>query len=165
MRRRSSRAARALLLLPLSRRYCATLFLLVQVTVLALRGASAGRDAPHGAVMQLLFGGPSSTGCRDVPGPVITMRLVAEERAGHAGTAPHRAGRRSARWSVGKYLGALVFWRRCGRPPCCMCWCWELRAACARPGTDRGRLPRTLLVGASSLAIGDLVLHAHAQSG
>jgi len=143
------------------------LFLLVQGYSFWLFVALlAGRDAPHGAVMQYFFGGTFLYWLFVMfLVSVITMRLVAEER--RAGTLEQllTAPVDEAQVVVGKYLGALVFWAALWtRHLLYAVGAGELRAACARPGTDRGRLPRHPARRRELARDRDLVLHAHAQS-
>jgi ABC-type transport system involved in multi-copper enzyme maturation permease subunit len=136
-----------------------TLFLLVQgYSFWLFIELLAGRDAPHGAVMQYFFGGTFLYWLFVMfLVATITMRLVAEER--RAGTLEPllTAPVDEAAVVVGKYLGALAFWAALWAPT--LLYVLVLRGY-APDAPDAGPIAAgylgTLLVGASALAVGTL---------
>jgi ABC-2 type transport system permease protein len=117
-----------------------------------------GRETPHGAVLQYFFGGTFLYWLFVMfLVAVITMRLVAEER--RQGTLEPLLTAPVDEWEVvvGKYLGALVFWAALWAPT--VLYVFVLRAyapagAAPDPGPIVSGYLGTLLVGASSLALG-----------
>lgn len=118
----------------------------------------SGRDTPHGAVLQYFFGGTFLYWLFVMfLVSVITMRLVAEER--RSGTLEPLLTAPVDEWEVvlGKFLGALGFWAALWLPT--LLYVVVLRAyappgAAPDPGPIASGYLGTLLIGASSLALG-----------
>ena len=118
----------------------------------------AGRDAPHGAVMQYFFGGTFLYWLFVMfLVAIITMRLIAEERRTGTLEPLLTAPVDEAQVVLGKYLGALAFWVLLWTPT--LLYVLLLRSYAPDP-PDAGPIASgylgTLLIGASSLAVGTL---------
>jgi len=136
-----------------------TLFLLVQgYGFYAFVGLLSRPDSPHGAVMQLFFGGTLVYWFFLIAiVSAISMRLVAGER--RAGTLETLLTAPVADWVVltGKYLAALLFYLVLWIPTLvyvALIWALVGDSSGIDPGPVATGYLGTILVGASSLAVG-----------